>query len=344
MSKQNRVRQDDEVIHIEDTLRSEVLSFIEFEHITSDCTCSGKRCPHCAQWKCRGAFGINRAQKDGLQPYCRACRALLSKKPRVELHVEVHVTANCACRGKRCPICQQVKCDGEFYPTKQRKRGLLAYCRTCHNTKTKAYKQTPGYKAQQREYRKFYQKAHADKVRARKKDYRRRHREQIQAHGKLYRETHADEVKRRFNRWYRNHREYFRERGRLFRQRHPEKDRARSRIYYQTHPEACRERGRTWRRNNPERKVAHEAKRRARKMQAGGSFTSQQWMALKASYNFTCLCCGRQEPQIKLTADHVIPIAKGGSNTISNIQPLCGTCNSRKNARIIDYRPSKAIS
>jgi hypothetical protein len=90
MIRQNCVRQDDEVHHIEGAFRSEVPSSIEFEHVTGDCTCSGKRCPHCKQWKCREAFGINRIQKDGLQPYCCTCRALLSKKPGVELHVEFH--------------------------------------------------------------------------------------------------------------------------------------------------------------------------------------------------------------------------------------------------------------
>jgi 5-methylcytosine-specific restriction endonuclease McrA len=39
-----------------------------------------------------------------------------------------------------------------------------------------------------------------------------------------------------------------------------------------------------------------------------------------------------------LTADHIVPVELGGSSYISNIQPLCQTCNSSKGIRIIDYR------
>jgi hypothetical protein len=332
------MKQHDEVSHIEETLYSGILSLTDFEHVAIDCICSGKFCPHCKRQKCRGDFGSNRAQKDGLQPNCRTCRALISKKPRAELHVEAHIIANCACRGKRCPICQQVKCDGEFYHTNQSKRGLSSYCRICHNIKMKERKQTSKYKAQQREYSKRRRNTDANG------EYNSRDPEERRNYNKLYRETHADKIKSRFKIWYQNHREYSRERGRLYRQRHPEKDRERSRTYQQTHREACRERKRAWSRSNPERKAASEAKRRARKLQAGGSFTVQQWTDLKEAYNFTCLWCGRQEPQIKLTSDHVIPLAKGGCNDISNIQPLCGPCNSKKNARMIDFRLPKVFS
>jgi len=43
------------------------------------------------------------------------------------------------------------------------------------------------------------------------------------------------------------------------------------------------------------------------------SFTAQEWAELKRRYNYTCLRCGRREPEIKLTADHVVPISKGGA-------------------------------
>lgn len=69
-----------------------------------------------------------------------------------------------------------------------------------------------------------------------------------------------------------------------------------------------------------------------------GNISPQQWLDLKTFYHHKCLCCGKREPGITLTQDHVLPLSKGGSNNLNNIQPLCKSCNSTKHTQNIDYR------
>ena len=42
-----------------------------------------------------------------------------------------------------------------------------------------------------------------------------------------------------------------------------------------------------------------------------------------------CLTCGATTD---LTIDHIVSLARGGSDEIDNLQTLCRSCNSRKNA------------
>lgn len=99
--------------------------------------------------------------------------------------------------------------------------------------------------------------------------------------------------------------------------------------------ECDRKHKRTWRRVEREKFRIQQHRWRARKAQAEGTFTLAEWNAVLAKYGGRCLRCGTLEA---ITPDHVIPLFLGGTNDISNIQPLCHRCNSGKGARIADYR------
>src|ERR1035437_2747429 len=99
--------------------------------------------------------------------------------------------------------------------------------------------------------------------------------------------------------------------------------------------EKRREFSRKWVRENPEKIKARDHKRRTLKSNAGGFFSVLEWKNLCEKYEPKCLCCQRHR---KLVADHVVPVSKGGTSWISNIQPLCRECNAKKFVDTTDFR------
>jgi 5-methylcytosine-specific restriction endonuclease McrA len=82
--------------------------------------------------------------------------------------------------------------------------------------------------------------------------------------------------------------------------------------------------------------------RRLKRIADNGGFHSKgEWETLKAQYNWTCPSCTKSEPfdqEYKfLTKDHIVPLIKGGTDNIENIQPLCKSCNSIKSSQSIKY-------
>ncbi len=88
-----------------------------------------------------------------------------------------------------------------------------------------------------------------------------------------------------------------------------------------------------WRAANRERrrvvwKVYHAA-RQARKSEAPGCCSKDQWLARWNYFGGRCWMCSADADSI----DHVIPLARGGTNWPSNLRPACRRCNSAKGAR-----------
>lgn len=97
---------------------------------------------------------------------------------------------------------------------------------------------------------------------------------------------------------------------------------------------------RAHRQSNAQRYVQYTLLRQAKVRGAAGEHSLEQWEQLKAAHAYRCLRCNKCEPDIKLTRDHKVPISRGGSNDINNIQPLCISCNSKKHTKTIFYSPN----
>lgn len=139
--------------------------------------------------------------------------------------------------------------------------------------------------------------------------------------------------------YYHKHLEKSREKSRKARRvwyaKHPELVRQQRRAAYAANPLPEYRRSKDWQKRNPDRVRQNRRARKLRKKQAIGSFTFVEWTDLCNKYGNKCLACGKEK---KLTADHVVPLSRGGSNAIENIQPLCAYANCKKHTSTIDYR------
>jgi 5-methylcytosine-specific restriction endonuclease McrA len=131
------------------------------------------------------------------------------------------------------------------------------------------------------------------------------HKKEVKQQQAGYRLEHREERKAYFVKFYRDNRN---------------RRKAVAAQYQKEHPEQCR---------------GYRAKRRAAKTEAGGSYTPTEWLALCKKFKHRCARCKRRR---KLEADHVIPIHKGGTSSIDNIQPLCRSCNAIKHTKCTDFR------
>lgn len=102
-----------------------------------------------------------------------------------------------------------------------------------------------------------------------------------------------------------------------------------------------------WRKENPGKVRVYAAvaksRRRIRIIVAGGSFTKYDIDRIYAMQRGRCAYC-RKELRSKYHIDHIVPLAKGGTNFPSNLQLCCGPCNVRKSDRdAIEYSRSVGL-
>ena len=152
----------------------------------------------------------------------------------------------------------------------------------------------------------------------------------------------------------------------------PEKAKQRNREYYVKNVEKINERNRKFRENNPEKVKEYQDKYRAENKEAREAYRqanlerfrhyARKRKALKLEngheeyfenqvldlYGTDCHICaspvdltasrkvGVGDWKFGLHIDHLLPLSKGGSDTLSNVRPSHAICNLQKNAAVLE--------
>lgn len=122
-----------------------------------------------------------------------------------------------------------------------------------------------------------------------------------------------DKENERNKRWYHEHKELFVDYAQKWKLNHPN--------YFVNY-------NRAWRNAHLERARTQSRNRAARRKNSIGTHTTEEWLEVRNSYG-RCVYCNKEVDNLE--TDHVVPLAGGGTNDISNIVPACKSCNTSKN-------------
>ena len=221
---------------------------------------------------------------------------------------------------KRCGNCGKNKSADDFSKDKKNKKhGLQSICKVCARERAKAWREANPER--QHGLSKAWREANPERERERAKAWREANHERQLNLVKVWREANAERV-REINRecskaWYQSNRERACERAKAWREANPERE---------------RERAKAWREANHELIKARSHRRRACKKNAEGTHTSEDVRLQYNSQKGKCWHCGVELNGV-YHVDHLIPLAKGGTNAANNIVCACAKCNLSKGAK-----------
>jgi 5-methylcytosine-specific restriction endonuclease McrA len=132
--------------------------------------------------------------------------------------------------------------------------------------------------------------------------------------------------------WYKSHSEKARAISAAWRKNNPEKARATVTTWRKVNPEKVRAIDKARRKAHPEKRAANDSNRRARTQNAEGRHTAEEVKRLLVRQKYRCAVC-KKSIKAGYHKDHIIPLSRGGSNCIRNIQLLCPTCNCKKGSK-----------
>lgn len=148
--------------------------------------------------------------------------------------------------------------------------------------------------------------------------------------GKEYRKRHSEKIKerersRRIKRKA-SHKKYIRR----WEEKNKEILSVKRAAYYRKNRDRILQRTKNYAKSHPGRSIVAGQRRRARNRNAEGSFRIADVRNIIKLQKNKCAYCRVSFDKEKYHIDHIMPLARGGSNYPKNIQILCGPCNLRK--------------
>lgn len=214
---------------------------------------------------------------------------------------------------KACTLCNEAKTLDDFHRCKSGKDGRASRCKTCiAEYKREHYRRNSGQiKAR------VSAAYHADPEPKRQKN-RDRWTANAVEHGKSRRAA------------YQANREQIREARREAESDPAYRDRAaaRSRLWYEDNRDRAQERNREYNRSNPE--VSAGARRRRRALERNAVSERYTREQVWAKTGGVCGVCGGTISDAAWHIDHIVPLSRGGDDTLANTQPTDPRCNRMK--------------
>lgn len=99
------------------------------------------------------------------------------------------------------------------------------------------------------------------------------------------------------------------------------------RLYRQTHLAELEAKNQLWWKSPKGRAYKKKKRHEARAL---GALDLPSFYIKCAELGWHCCICGKELIQETTTIDHIVPVKKGGTNDIDNLQPLCRSCNCKK--------------
>lgn len=265
-----------------------------------------KQCARCERILPLSDFPTNKRYADGHWCYCRACDRARQADTRRAKGIQPRKVfgSDRDIHEKQCHVCGIIKPVSAFSKDSDKSDGYRTYCRDCDAVQRAQRMSDPAARVRRHQHDRASYQRHADERRADARSYHWQNREKRIAYLRQYLETHRDVLKKK------------------------------QQQYRQANIDAVREQDRI-RSRDPERRRRHYITQQLprRTKTKTGSLTVEQWNVIVADAG-GCLACGALPVEI----DHIVPLSKGGTHDAANVQPLCRSCNSRKNAKSIDYR------